>query len=465
MLLEDTVARLSRVHFRWNAATGLRRIGEAQTIYGTARLDACLDHIASSNLPNAVYELDGAVALFEDADRAAKLLALREHLGRVHSALVLVGPAHLLPERVQRRTVRVALEPPTDHDYYKFVNAILADIRKRSPVSMELNADEAAQLIAHLRGLSFFEVRKVLTQAIARDGRLSRNDFQHVLKAKREIVETSGVLEYFAAEEDIEEIAGLFRLKHWLKLRAAAFRDPQRAAEFGLQPPRGLLLLGVQGCGKSMCAKAVSRAWGLPLLRLDPARIYDKYLGQSEKNLRKAMDLAERLAPIVLWVDEIEKIFGSTGGEDSGASQRILGSFLTWLAEKRGHVFVIATSNDVSRLPPELLRKGRFDEIFFVDLPDLDTRAEIFALALAKRKRDPGQFDLLALAELTDGFSGAELEQVVVAALYAAFAEGVELTQEHLCDEIQRTRPLSATMAEPIRALREWAKTRTTPAA
>jgi AAA+ superfamily predicted ATPase len=464
-LVEDAVARLSLMHFRWNAAAGLKRVGEAMPIYQTSKLDACLDHISSSGAQGAVYQLEGAVGLFDEPDRVAKLLAVAEPLSRIHSTIVLSGPAAQLPERVKKRVTCVKLEPPTDHEYYQFVNAIMADLRKRVPVSMELDAEGAAQLIAHLRGLTFFEARKVLTRAIVRDGKLDRADFEEILKEKRAIVETSGVLEYFAAQEALDDIAGLAGLKRWLGLRSAAFRDPARAKEFGLAPPRGLLLLGVQGCGKSMCAKATAKSLGLPLLRLDPARLYDKYLGESEKNLRKAMELADRLSPIVLWIDELEKVFGGQrGSDDSGAAQRVLGSFLTWLSEKQSSVFVVATSNDITGLPPELLRKGRFDEIFFVDLPAHDVRTDILALSLSRRQRDPGAFDLDALARLTAGFSGAELEQVVVASLYAAFGAGVDLDEAHLRDEIARTRPLSVTMAEPIAQLRAWAATRTTSA-
>jgi SpoVK/Ycf46/Vps4 family AAA+-type ATPase len=389
--------------------------------------------------------------------------------------VVLTGLASALPEAIRRRASVIKLEPPTDHEYIQFVNALLADLRTRTPVSMELNAEQAAALIGHLRGLSLFEVRKVLTQAMLDDGKLSSGDFARVLRHKRELIEHSGVLEYFAAESALEEIAGLTRLKHWLTMRAPVFHDPTRAAEFGLSAPRGLLLLGVQGCGKSLCAKAVARSWNLPLLRLDPGRIYDKYLGESEKNLRRAIALAERIAPITLWIDEVEKVFGPSQGEDSGAAQRLLGTFLTWLQEKHQSVFVIATSNDISRLPPELLRKGRFDEIFFVDLPDAATRAEILRLHLLERRRDPALFDLQELAARSEGFSGAELEQVVVAGLYGAFAEFCSradprasthqaLAQRHLLEEIARTKPLSTTLSEPIEALRGWAKSRTVPA-
>jgi len=463
-LLEEAVERLGLSLFRWNAGQGLRRAREPQPVYGTLKLDGCLEHVAASGLRGAVYLLDGALPLLTDPERLAKLLSLGEPLTRVASTLVLSGHMEGLPDYVQRRVSRVKLEPPSDHDYYQLVNGILADVRKRMKVQMQLDAEDTATLIGHLRGLSLYEVRRLVTQAILRDGKLAKDDLGYVLRGKRELVEKSGVLEYFAAEQGLDEIAGLARLKQWLALRAPAFREPSRAAEFGLTPPRGLLLLGVQGCGKSLCAKAVAQSWSLPLLRLDPARLYDKYLGESEKNLRRAIELCERLAPIVLWVDELEKVFGSQKGEDSGASQRLLGAFLTWLQEKKESVFVVATSNDVSSLPPELLRKGRFDELFFVDLPEQATRMEILRLHLQKRRRNPDDFALASLAEAAHGFSGAELEQVVVAALYTAFGEASELSSRHLADEIELTRPLSLTMAEPIAKLRAWASTRTVSA-
>lgn len=463
-LVSHVVDEMALPHFRWNAATGLRRTTEAQPVYGTQKLEACLDHIASSNAGGFLYELDASSELFHDPDRAAKLLGLCEHLLQVRSTLLISGLATLLPEYVRRRGTRIALTPPTDQEYYRFVNAILADLRKLQPVSMELDADQAHRLVSSLHGLSFFEVRKILSKAILRDGKLGPDDLTYVLEQKRDIVEQSGVLEYVTAEEKLEDIAGLNRLKHWLTLRAPVFQDPEGAEEYGLSPPRGLLLLGVQGCGKSMCAKAVAKAWSLPLLRLDPARLYNKYLGESERNLQRAFELAERLSPVVLWIDEIEKVLGPSRGEDTGASQRIFGSFLTWLSEKKSSVFLIATSNDITGLPPELLRKGRFDEIFFVDLPTETVRSEILSVHLMRRKRDPSHFDLPLLSELTDGFSGAELEQVVVAAMYAAFGRGEELTTEHLTEEIALTRPLSVTMSEPIAALKAWAKGRVTPA-
>ena len=241
--------------------------------------------------------------------------------------------------------------------------------------------------------------------------------------------------------------------------------DPDRAEAFGLSFPKGVLLLGVPGCGKSLSAKAVAREWGLPLLRLDPANLYDRYMGESEKNFRRALETAERMAPVVLWIDELEKAFASSGSEDDGGvSRRIFGSFLSWLQDREGDVFVVATSNDVSTLPAEFIRKGRFDEVFFVDLPSSEVRRAILAIHLTRRKQQPSAMNLDALVNATDGFSGAELEQAIVAGLYTAFARNVPLSTEILLEEIAETRPLSRTMPERIEGLRAWARDRTVSA-
>lgn len=266
------------------------------------------------------------------------------------------------------------------------------------------------------------------------------------------------------AEESLAEVAGLAGLKAWLRKRRNILSDPARAAEFGLTFPRGLLLIGVPGCGKSLCARAVATEWGLPLLRLDTGSLYNKFIGETENNFRRAMKTAESLAPCVLFIDELEKAFASGGSDDGGVSMRVLGSFLSWLQDRRQDVFVVATANDVSRLPPEFLRKGRFDETFFVDLPDADTRAEILRIHLKRRGQDPAAFTLDLVTTATHSFSGAEVEQVIVAALYTAFSDGTPLSTEHLLREAAATKPLAVMMAEKIAALRDWAKDRTVPA-
>jgi SpoVK/Ycf46/Vps4 family AAA+-type ATPase len=262
------------------------------------------------------------------------------------------------------------------------------------------------------------------------------------------------------------DVGGLDLLKGWLSTRSGAFSA--KARDFGLPEPKGLLLLGVQGCGKSLTAKAIASAWRLPMLRLDVGAIMNAYIGSSEENMRKAIHIAESLAPCILWLDEIEKGFESAGGGtpsgDSGTSARVFATFLTWLQEKTKPVFVIATANSIDRLPPEMLRKGRFDEIFFVDLPSRQEREEIFAIHLSRRGRDPSRFDLAALGEKSEGLSGAEIEAVTVEGLWRAYPEERDLAQADLTDALRDTVPLSRTMAESIDSLRAWARSRARPA-
>jgi SpoVK/Ycf46/Vps4 family AAA+-type ATPase len=287
-----------------------------------------------------------------------------------------------------------------------------------------------------------------------------------VLGEKRQIVRRSGLLEFYEAEENLGDVGGLESLKGWLRRRHHAFSEEAR--EFGLPFPRGILLLGVQGCGKSLVAKAISREWRMPLLRLDVGRVFGKYIGESEAAIRRVAQTAEAVAPAILWIDEIEKGFAGATAEshDTGVSARVLGTFLTWLQEKRKPVFVFATANQIRNLPPELLRKGRFDELFFVDLPTADERAAIFAVHLRKRRRDPGDFALPALAERTEGFTGAEIEQVVNEALYTAFGAGRRpLKQDDLLAAAGEVVPISVTMREAITAMRHWAETRARRAA
>jgi len=272
------------------------------------------------------------------------------------------------------------------------------------------------------------------------------------------------VLDCVPEQEGLDDVGGLRALKAWLERRRDALTP--EAKKFGVEAPRGILLLGVQGCGKSLAAKAVAKSWGLPLLRLEPGRLFDKFIGESEKNLDRALATAERMAPCVLMIDEIEKGFASVVSSDSdgGLSRRILGRLLGWMQERAAPVFLVATCNQITALPPELMRKGRFDEIFFIDLPGADERRQIFAIHLTRRHRDPKGFDLDALASASEGFSGAEIEQAVVAALYTAFARRTELSTEHILEEIKATKPLSVTRAEEIEALREWAQGRAVPA-
>jgi SpoVK/Ycf46/Vps4 family AAA+-type ATPase len=281
------------------------------------------------------------------------------------------------------------------------------------------------------------------------------------MKAKYELLNRGGALQFEYDTARFRDVGGLARLKSWLEQRRAVFRGDEDARH--LDPPKGLLLIGVQGCGKSLAAKATAGAFGVPLLRLDLGAVYDKYHGETERKLRESLRAADVMAPCVLWLDEIEKGIAGRGGE-TGTTQRVLGTLLTWMAERKSHVFVVATANDISAMPPELVRKGRFDEIFFVDLPAADVRQTIFSIHLANRGQEMKAFDLATLAARSDGYSGAEIEQSVVAALYAAHARKEPLTTELIAAELEQTRPLSVVMGEQISGLRDWAEGRTVPA-
>jgi SpoVK/Ycf46/Vps4 family AAA+-type ATPase len=452
--------RLSLPFVGWAAGRGLFRPDLINfSVDGSADPSKCLDYVLAGKA-ETLYYLEGFAGKLDDAAVVHKLAAVAIQLSSQRGAVLMTAHSAALPVPLVRLATTLRLPAPSPELYYEFVRQLLADLRRRMPVRVKLSAEEVGRLIRQLQGLTLFEVKKILTKVVVEDGLFNAADIARIAEAKKEIVERSGVLEYFTADEQMSQVAGLANLKDWLAKRKPAFTEPQRAEEFGLTPPRGILLLGVQGCGKSMCAKAIAKEWELPLIRLDPSNLYNKYFGESEKNLKRATRTAETMAPIVLWIDELEKAFAHGGPDDSGTTQRIFGSFLTWMQEKKAGVFVVATCNDISKLPPELVRKGRFDEIFFVDLPVQGVRETILAVHLRKRGRDPGQFALAELAARMEGFSGAEIEQVVLSALYAAFAQGSELAEQHLADEIARTIPLSITMAEPIASLREWAKHR-----
>jgi hypothetical protein len=457
--------RLGLTFFSYRVGGGLSRpdLGTFKA-EGTADPAKCLDFVLLQHSEN-LYFLNGFANRLDDELIQAKLIAVAEKLFEHRGAVFIPCTEAHVPAELQRYVSTFRLSIPSAEQYYAFVKQVLADVHERTPLKVKLSSAEVSRLLSQLRGLTLFEVKKVLTKILIEDQAFTADDIPKIAQAKKQIVERSGVLEYFSAQERMTEIAGLTNLKSWLGKRKIAFTDPEAAKRFGLAPPRGILLLGVQGCGKSLCAKAIASEWGLPLIRLDPSSLYNKYFGESEKNLKRATRTAEQLAPIVLWIDEMEKAFAQgEAGDDSGTTTRIFGSFLTWMQEKQPGVFVIATCNDITKLPPELVRKGRFDEIFFVDLPSSEIRRSILSVHLTRRGRDPRGYDLERLAELTEGFSGAELEQVVLSALYTAFSSQKDLAQEHLEHEIERTVPLSETAAEKIQTLRTWSVGRTVPA-
>ena len=383
---------------------------------------------------------------------------------RIGGALVISGKALAIPDAVEAHMAHIKLPAPVRQDYAQLLLEIYNDLSERMEVDIDIDRDDLNRLLGNLNGLTLIEAEKVLTKALIEDQTLSAKDIQLVIEAKRAIVERDGLLEYFPVKESMADIADMESLKAWLAKRKSIINRPDGARKYGLPFPKGILLLGVPGSGKSLCAKAVAMEWNLPLLKMDPSGLYNKFIGESEKNFKRAMDTAEKMSPIVLWIDEIEKAFASGESEDSGVSQRVLGIFLSWMQDRTGDIFIVATSNDVLRLPPEFMRKGRFDEIFFVDLPGPEVRAAIFEIHLRRRGRNPADYDRDHLSRITEGFSGAEIEQVIVSALYSAFSDNATLEPKYLIEEASMTMPLSKTRAEDIAFLRQWARERTVPA-
>lgn len=463
-MVSAAAARRRVPHYVWRVHRGLCLDDRPETaIPRTIAPHHCLEYILGQTRP-AVYEMQ-RLSEFTAMPVTIELLKdLHARLSKSVGALFFTGAGVTLPPELEHRVTRVDVAPPSREERWQYVLALLKDLRTRVTVEVSMSQEEARRLVDLLAGLTFFEINKILTRCMVETRRFDSATLERVRDAKADMLASAGALEYFPAGEEMSDVAGLDALKDWLDKRAALFRDPRHAIEFGLSAPRGLLLLGVQGCGKSLCAKAVASEWKLPLLRLDPGSMYNKYLGETEANLRRAIDTAEAMAPVVLWIDEIEKAFAGSGDDQGGTSRRVLGTFLQWMQDKKDAVFVVATANDISQLPPELLRKGRFDEIFFVDLPDAAARRDIFAVHLRRRKRNPDAFDLGELVRGSEGFSGAEIEQAVISALYSAFSDGAELTTEHIAKELAATQPLSVTMAEAIAALRAWAAERAVPA-
>jgi len=467
VILEDLARNHGKALYVWTATSGLRRIHGARYVPpldGTKSPVEALTAVQKLAEPSLVVLKDFHPYL-EDPMVVRWVRELSYHLKTTYTTLVLLSPSLTIPPELEKDMSVLDVPLPTFEDLRQLLAEIVQVLRRNDRTIIDVEKGQADALVKAAQGLTLSEAENAFAKAIAKDNRLDASDVALILEEKRQVIRKSGLLEYFPVQEGLKQIGGVDNLKFWLGRRAPAFGEAAR--KFGLPEPKGLLLLGVQGCGKSLTAKAVAAQWSLPLLRLDVGRIFSGYIGSSEENLRKAIRVAESVAPGVLWIDEIEKGlsgFAGSGAADGGVSARVFGGLLTWLQEKTAPVFVIATANRIEGLPPELLRKGRFDEIFFVDLPTAEERREILDIHLRKRKRDPAGFELKELAALSESFSGAELEQAVVEGLYHAFADGRDLEQGHLVKAIGETLPLATTMREEIGRQREWAKTRTRPA-
>lgn len=463
-IVHEAATSLKKMLYEWSVTTGMagRLPVTLETSVRGGKASAALEFILGNTVPGELFLLKD---LGPHAKEPYVQRQLRDLCAKRHATVILLEGGQL-PDSVRRLCVLLELELPDADQMEHLVREVFREIKGRSihEVTANLKKRELEHLVQTLRGLTQAQARRVIHSAIIDDNALTIDDLPRIVEAKRNLLQTAGCLETINVDVQVDEIGGLDNLKRWLAKRRGGMTSGAR--EFGLDPPRGILLLGVQGCGKSLCAKIVAEDWNMPLLRLDPGVLYQKFVGETENRLRQALTQAETMAPVVLWIDEIEKAFASAAAEsaDGGLSQRMFGTLLSWMQDHRSPIFMVATANNIAALPPELMRKGRFDEVFFVDLPNLAARQHIFSIHLRRRKRDPLKFALDQLSKAADGFSGAEIEQAVNSAMFSAFAAGDELTDEYLLTEIRDTKPLSVLMADRVRQLRAWAKDRCVPA-
>lgn len=449
--------------YTWSVTKGLARF-RGEPLYHTDDPGQALANISIIN-GDAIFLLKDFARYCENDKICRRLRELGENFRTARRSIIITGANMALPPDLEGDAVPFVLGLPELEELFSGVRQTLADLSRdnRLPISLDpMGMQQAAQALA---GLTKEEALRTLRLCVLSRGKADLAVIEDLLEAKRNVLRGEGLLETVRRDSSFSDVAGLTRMKDWLGKRKSALTA--EGVKFGLVPPKGILITGVQGCGKSLAAKAVAGEWGFELARLDAGALYDKYVGESEKRLRKGLELAQKMAPVVLWIDEIEKAFASasSGGDaDAGLSQRLLATLLTWMQDRESGVFLAATSNNISALPPEMLRKGRFDEIFFVDLPSLAIRQSLFSLHLKKRGRDASTFNVSKLAAASEGFSGAEIEQSIISGLYSAFAAKQQLSTEVLLAELSATQPLSVTRSEDIAAIREWARTRAVPA-
>jgi len=447
--------------FVWTVTRGFCEYGQGgNTHHNTISPEAAIEWV--------VRQRESGIFIFKDlhpfVSSPAVTRWLRDAIASFKGTdkiILLMSPYLEIPIELEKDVVVLDFPLPDLSELGQVLSKQLEQARiRKTPIEVR------EKLLKAALGLTQDEAEKVYRKALVKAGKLTEEEVDVILSEKKQLIRRNGILEFIEEDETLNAVGGLEELKRWLTQRSDAFTE--RARVYGLPQPKGMLILGVPGCGKSLIAKTTSRLWGLPLLRLDMGRVYDgSMVGRSEANLRNALKTAESISPAILFIDELDKAFAGgagSGDSDGGTSSRIFGSFLTWMQEKTSPVFVMATANRVERLPGEFLRKGRFDEIFFVDLPNPEERQAIFQIHLGKRRSETTRFDLDQLGKVSEGFSGAEIEQAIIAAMYEAFAQDREFTQLDIIAAIKSTLPLSRTMMEQVTALRDWARQRARPA-
>jgi len=462
--LNQIASQLGLIFYQWSVTAGLQRGTNENPYYQTGdpekMLKTVLSLIKSDRSESGLFVLKDIDKHLENSLLLRLFKDLVSLIKNTKNTVVIVSPEYKLPKDIEPEAAHIVGGYPDEMEIESVLKEIFKELIRDEKGRVSLTADETPKIIKSLKGLSVQQIRNVIHQCFVADHLFDIQDLRTIESSKKKLFDQEGLLE-FCITEDKENIANFDHLKRWLSERKGSFL----ADTSSLPPPRGVLLMGVQGCGKSLAIKAVAKELGLPLYRLDIGRLYGQYIGQTEQNLRRALATVDKLSPLCLWIDEIEKGFAASAGEsDGGVSQRVLGTFLTWMQERNSSCLLAATANDIYRLPPEFLRKGRFDEIFFVDLPDQEIRMSLFTIHLRKRGLDPEKFDCNLLAEKAADFSGAEIEQAIISALYRASSQKEPVSTALVIEQISLTRPLALLKEEEISSLREWAKERTIPA-
>lgn len=491
-MVRAACAALNLAAFEWTIASGLARCGleesavsvesgvlppggynrEAQeaaqhskAIYNSQDPAQMLANLAGISI-DAVFILKDLHRHMDDPVVVRRLRDVGQKFAANRRTLILTSPKITIPPELVSLVEFLELPLPDRDRLRQIVDETLVRVSKNHTLKRQLQSGGIDAVVENLRGLTEEEAERAMSQALVHRYALCAETITDVLETKKASLKRTEMLDFIESTEALGTVGGLESLKKWLAQRRGTWEEGAR--EFGLEPPRGMIILGVQGCGKSLCARAVAGEWKLPLVKFDTAAIYDKFVGETEKRIQKVFKVAEQLAPCVLWIDELEKVFAGSGPDsasaDAGVSSRLLASFLSWMQDRKAPVFVAATCNNVAVLPPELIRKGRFDELFFVDLPNQSERKQIVTIQLTKRKRNPANFDLDRIAAAAQGYSGAEIDAAVQGAMYAAYSQRTDVTTQALLDALKSTVPLSTTRAEEIAALRDWARDRAVPA-
>ncbi|MFA5271565.1 MAG: AAA family ATPase [Candidatus Omnitrophota bacterium] len=464
--LRATAEQLELIFYQWSLTDGLKRGDKESSYYQTKEpvkmIRTVVEFVKTAETGPGLFVLKDFEKYLEDPLVLRLFKDAINYARNTKNTFVLLSAEYKVPKDIEPDLAHIFGGYPAEEEIKSAINETIEELKRTNKkMQVSLDIDGFSKIVNILKGLTIQQIRNILNQCALDDNCININDIEVIENCKKKIFDQEGLLEFYLTESK-DNIANFDNLKRWLQERKFSFEKEKTSA---LPPPKGVLLMGVQGCGKSMAVKVIAREIGLPLYRIDIGKLYSKYIGETEQNLRKALAIVDKLSPICLWLDEIEKGFAASSGDiDGGVSQRILGTFLTWMQERKSYCFIAATANDIYRLPPEFLRKGRFDEMFFVDLPDVELRKSVFSIHICKRGLNPSDFSLESLAEVSEGFSGAEIEQAIISALYRATSEKKNMVTEHIIEQIKSTKPLSVVKSEEIEALREWAKERTIPA-